>query len=116
MQCANLDIFQGDDFAQPVEVFTDDDPPQPADLTGYTALAQIRSDVADLAPEVVAELIINIELPNIIHLSLPHTVTETLTQDYLWDLQLSDAAGIRTTLMGGDVRVTLEVSRLAVAS
>jgi hypothetical protein len=114
MQCAHLDVMQGDDFAQPIEFYNDDG--TDADLTGYTALAQIRSDVADVAPDVIAELVINIELPNVIHLSLPHTVTETMVEDYVWDLQLSDAADIRTTVMGGDVRVTLEVTRLAVAS
>jgi hypothetical protein len=67
--------------------------------------------VADLAPEVIAELIVVIQLPNTINLSLPHTVTETLTEDAVWDLQLTDSANFRTTPMGGDVRVTLEVTR-----
>ena len=115
MQCVNLDIHQGDDFAAAIDFFNDDG--TDADLTGYSALAQIRTDVADVAPEVIAQLVIIIELPKTIRLSLPHAITETMTEDYIWDLQLSDSAGIRTTPMGGDVRVTLEVTRaLAVAS
>lgn len=115
MQCVNLDVFQGDTFGTEIDFFNADG--TDADLTGYTALAQIRADVADVAPEVIAELVINIVLPNTINLSLPYDVTERMTQDYVWDLQLTDSADVRTTPMGGDVRVTLEVSRaLAVAS
>ena len=56
MQCVNLDVYQGDDFNTAIDFYNDDG--TDADLTGYSALAQIRRDVADVAPDVIAELVL----------------------------------------------------------
>lgn len=52
---ADLTIYQGDDMAWTVLV-TLEDGITPADITDYTALAQIRRSVADQDPVVVATI------------------------------------------------------------
>jgi len=111
-QCANLSIYQGDDYAATVNVFNIDG--TDADLTGYTARAQIRTGAAD-STAVVAELTTTIQLPNIISLALAHEVTATLKQAYVWDLELTDTVGTVITVLTGDVEVTLEVTRATAA-
>lgn len=106
---ANLDIYQGDDY--PAFVAVADSDGAPADLTGYTAKAQIRVNVADRAPEVVVEIDCTITGSDI-YLSIPHAKTIDLTGiNYVWDLQLTSASGIITTILAGKVRVSLEVTR-----
>lgn len=106
---ATLNIYQGDDYAAVVTVL--DSNGQPADLTGYTAQAQIRHDVADVAPTVVIEIPTTITLPNQITLAVAHVFTTPLSGPYKWDLQITDASNIITTLLYGPVQVILEVTR-----
>lgn len=112
---ANLDIYQGDDPAWRVTVMTEGSPgvpPVPADITGYTASAQIRRAVADVDPVVVATLSATVESPWV-HLSLTHTQTALLTGRYVWDLQLTSSGGAITTILEGNVIVQAEVTRAA---
>ena len=105
----DLDIYQGDDPAW--EVFVDTgDGVTPADITGYTALAQIRRSVADQDPVVVVTMTAAVVSPNV-SLSLSHDQTELLCGRYVWDLQLTSPAGIITTILRGNVSVTAEVTR-----
>ena len=107
-QFANLGIYQGDDFSAVVTVLNGRDP---ADLTGYTAQAQIRAGVADQASEPAIQMVTSISSPNV-YLSIPHTQTATLTGGYIWDLQLTHTAdGIVSTILRGNVLVTQEVTR-----
>jgi hypothetical protein len=104
----SLQIYQGDDYTGIVTVLNADG--TAADLSTYTPRAQIRRKVADLDPVIVAELTLTVD-ENRITLSLDHDITRTLSGAYVWDLQLTDAAGEITTIMAGSVPVTLEVTR-----
>src|SRR5262245_24921323 len=107
---ADLILYQGDDFAATVAVSNEDG--TPADISTCTAQAQIRRAVADRDPVIVAEITAAVDTSTVT-LSIPHTVTETLSGRYTWDLQLTSGAGQITTILAGNVQVTLEVTRPA---
>jgi len=107
---ANHDIYQGDDYAADVTVTLEDG--TPADITGYTAQAQVRLAVADVDPVVVATFATDVQSPQVF-LSLTHDQTKVMSGRYVWDLQLVDAGGIVTTILYGNVSVKAEVTRVA---
>jgi|SRR5215471_12357454 len=105
---ANINFYQGDDYTGTLTVY--DPNGLPMDLTGYTALAQIRTDVADVASTIVATITTDIQSPLIV-ISLTHDVTETLKGKYVWDLQVTSPSGSIKTLVAGQITVTQEVTR-----
>ena len=107
----DLNVYQGDDYAAMVKLT--DSAGQPADIAGYTALAQIRRAVADADPVVVETIAATVQSPNVF-LALTHEQTAPLVARYTWDLQIQSPAGIITTVMRGSVVVTAEVTRVAV--
>ena len=109
----NISIYQGDDWAAAVKIF-EADGITPADLTGYTALAQVRTDVADEAPEVVCEFQCVIDVAESqVNISLHHSQTEQFTETkYQFDLELTSPADVVSTVLAGSITVVLEVSRL----
>jgi hypothetical protein len=104
---ADLEVYQGDDFLATVTVMEGS---KPADITGYTAQAQIRRDVADNDPEVAVEITTVVTSPYIT-LSILHDVTATMSGIYVWDLQIINTDGAIETILTGQVRVTQEVTR-----
>jgi hypothetical protein len=104
----DLTIYQGDDYSAVVDVLNEDG--TPTDLTGYTAKSQIRRSVADASPAVVVEIGATVQSP-FVFLSIPHADTEPLNGKYVWDLQLTAADGIITTLLYGQVTIQAEVTR-----
>ena len=106
-----LDVMQGDDYAAIVTVT--DEYGVPADLTGYTAQAQIRRQYADYEPDVAVEITCAVVLPNEVHLSIPAAQTAALRSGWVWDLQLVSAAGVVTTVLWGSLLVHYEVTRTA---
>lgn len=110
MSTAHLSLYQGDDFVGVVSVF--DSAGEAADLTGYTAKAQIRRSFADNDPTVACEIDTVITSPDV-HLTIPGADTAALIGKYVWDLQLVSAAGAVTTILSGNVAVTQEVTRSA---
>ena len=104
----DLKIYQGSDYTARVEVYNADG--TAADLTGFTAKAQIRRDVADKCPDVATDVLCVVE-GSIIWLTVPHAATADLFGRYLWDLDLIDPAGNVTTILGGHAVVTQEVTR-----
>ena len=108
MQNANIALFQGDDYVANITVT---DGSGPANLAGYTCQAQIRKDVADNATAITYDMAPTINLPNTIALRIPHAITLTLTDHYVWDLQLTAADGTIQTIIGGTVTCTREVTR-----
>jgi len=104
----NLQLYQGDDFIATVTVSNADG--SPADLTGCTAKAQIRKDVADKQPSVATEFTTSVQSP-VINISLTHEQTLQLNGDYVWDLQITDGSGAITTILAGGISVTQEVTR-----
>jgi hypothetical protein len=106
---ANLAIYQGDDFAAVVTVTNGT--PTPPDLTGCLPQAQIRLGPADSNPTVVVEIAAALNPPNLINLTIPHSVTKMLEGQYAWDLQLTDPTGLIATILAGTVIVTAEITR-----
>ena len=105
---ADLLVYQGDDYSATVTVRNADG--SPADITGYTAKAQIRRAIADEEPEVAVEIVTAVSSPQIL-LSIHHTQTSSLSGGYIWDLQLTTPANAVTTIMRGRVKLTSEVTR-----
>ena len=111
MTTADLSIYQGSDYAAEVTILLGDDN-APADLTGYTAKAQIRRAVADADPVVVADMATAIQSPQVL-LSLTHDQTQELNGRYVWDLRLIGTAEEVITVVRGKVIVTPEVTRVS---
>lgn len=105
----DLPLYQGDSFNGIVTITNADG--TPADLTGCTARAQIRRAVADTAPDVAAEIECVITLPDRVFISLTSSQTGALSGQYVWDLQLTTPTPVVTTIAGGKVTVTQEVTR-----
>lgn len=105
-----LALYRGDSYAWRFNCWADDDKTQPADLTGVTAKAEIRS-----APG--ATPIINmpctVALPNRIDMKLPAAAWgATLGKSgiAIWDLQLTYPAGDVKTIVRGDVTITADIT------
>jgi hypothetical protein len=106
---ANLVIYQGDDYSAVVTVLNGTGP---ADLTGYTAQAQIRPGPADRFRQIIAELGTSIDTANsLIYLSLPSATTTPLAGAFYWDLQLTAPGGTVTTILAGVATITPEITR-----
>jgi len=105
---ADLVIYQGDDWGATVNVKNGTGP---ADITGFTAKAQIRQDVADNDPDVNVEITTVVSSPTV-ELTIPAAATvDLICGSYVWDLQLTSPAGQITTILAGNVSVTQEVTR-----
>ena len=109
VKTAHLDLYQGDDAAWTAVVR--DASGVLLDLAAITPRAQIRRKVADADPVIVYEIPIEVISAGTMKLNIPHDVSETLNGKYVWDLQLTDAAGSITTILAGNVNITLEVTR-----
>lgn len=105
MDRADLTIVRGDDYGATVVVTNAG---APADLTGYTARAQIRPGPAATT---AFDFQTDIEGSEI-RLLMGKASTELLeSRHYVWDLEISDGSGTTTTLIGGNVSITLDVTR-----
>jgi hypothetical protein len=105
---ADLSVYQGDDCAWVVLV-TLEDGTTPAEITDYTAQAQIRRNVAQDDPVIVDTFSAVVQSPDVL-LALTHDQTKLLCGRYVWDLQLTSPAGAITTILRGNVNVTAEVT------
>lgn len=105
----DLRLRQGDDYHGTISVTTAGG--GPANLTGYTALAQLRRDVADADPTVDATFTTSVTGDQVT-LFLPGATTATLTGDYVWDVEVTSGTGETTTLMYGRALVESQVSRV----
>lgn len=108
---ADLDIYQGDDFESTVLVTNEDG--SGADLTGFTASAQIKGDIADIptVPPLLVNIGTSISSPNI-SLIMPASITAAIPHGtFRWDLQVVDPLGVVTTLLAGYARVQGDVTR-----
>lgn len=103
----DLQLYAGDDVTLEVTVTDNATPPAPIDLTGYTALAQLRG-TADAAISVDFDATIT---TNVISLTLAGADTTAMPAKGVWDCQVTSATGAVTTLCAGKVTVTAEVSR-----
>lgn len=102
-QTADLYLYAGDTTT--LEIAVTDDTGAPLDLTTYTAEAQIRA-TADAATAVDFTTAV---AGNTITLTLD--AATALPARGVWDVQITAATGEVTTLAGGKVTVTPEVTR-----
>lgn len=105
---ADLRVYQGDTYNGAAEITNADG--TPAVLTGYTAAAQIRADVADTAAAVVTD-IVTLIVNNMVNLSIPPAVTQSMRGYYVWDLELTAPDTTVTTVLYGRVIVIPDVTR-----
>jgi hypothetical protein len=109
-----ITIRQGDDWSAAVHVYRADRVTD-ADLTGYVARAQIREAVADVADDVIVEMVCTVQSP-LINLSIPRSATVNLiAPNYVWDLEVLSPSDVQTTILWGSVSVALEVTREGIA-
>ncbi len=101
----DLVIYQGDDFFLNVTV---DDSVTPIDLTGYIPQAEIRT--APGATTVTATFDATIADSTTVALHLPNDQSMLLTGNAAWDVQITDLAGVVTTLAYGTVTLTKQVT------
>ena len=109
---ANLEIMQGDTYTLGVQVRNSNG--TPADITGYTAIAQIRRASAGADSVVAAEFTCAVTSP-LVNISLTPAQTVTLAGQYVWDLEITSPTDVVTTILAGRVRVMAEVSRAIAA-
>jgi hypothetical protein len=106
-EAVDLVVYAGDDFRVDVVVTAGG---QPADLTGYTADAQVRDSLEQTAT-VLAEFETTIAADTVT-LYLHHDDTAVLPATCYWDVQLTATASEEvTTLARGKVKVSAEVTR-----
>ncbi len=100
----DLAIYQGDDFY--LDLTVTDAGGGAADLTGFTATAQVRSAPGAVDPPMCT--FTATIAANIIHLHLPHTEAAKLNNPAAWDCQVEATDVI--TLVAGKVTVTLQIT------
>lgn len=106
----NLTVYRGDTLVLDV-VLTDTTTGLVLDLTGYSALAQIRATAdAASADASLAAVLTPAEGKVTLTLSAAASAALTITTG-VWDLQLTDGSGVVRTYLAGSVTVTPDVSR-----
>jgi hypothetical protein len=95
----DLNVYAGDDLTLRIDVT--DNAGAAFDLTGYTPAAQVRA-TADAGTAIDFDATV---LANTVTVSLDSATTETLPQKAVWDVQVTSATGVVTTLAGGKVTV-----------
>lgn len=103
----DLELYQGDDF--PLAVTVNNPDGSPANLTGATALAQIRA-TASLTSPVLATFTATIS-GNVISLHLTSAMSTNLPPSCVYDCQMTDVSANVTTLIAGKITVTPQVSQ-----
>lgn len=103
-----LSIYRGDTCSWQFVLWQDAANTVPYDLTGITAKSEIRDQPSGA---VIVPLTLTISLPNIIDALLDAASSSLLpVPKAVWDLQLTDALGVVTTVLAGSVAVTADVT------
>ena len=107
---ADLTIIRGDDYRVVVTLASSG---SPFDLTGYTVAAQIRPTYNTNAA-LTAAFTATIDADpttGIITLELDHDATAALTTNGFWDLEITDDQSWVTTVVGGTVTISPDITR-----
>lgn len=104
----DLVVYQGDSGSFRVTIT--DDLGAPFDVSAATWLAQVRPILSD-PPTTTLDVTPVVGDPSSVDVALSSTKSALITGNSVWDLQMT-LAGEVTTLMGGAVRLTKDVSRL----
>lgn len=107
---SNITIDQGSDYTSEVKV--SDSSGGVADLTGYTALGQIRKTYTSLTAIDFTCSITN-PITGIIHISLPYTISNEMKAGrYVYDVEIKRSdTGAVTRVIEGQLEVTPGVTR-----
>jgi len=103
----DLCLYRGDTGRWQFKLWQDAGKTQPVDLTGATALAQIR---AGPGGRVMATPTTTISGGNVIDMVLPASVSQNLAPG-VWDLQVTYPSGDVATPLRGRVTVQQDVTR-----
>lgn len=103
----NLSVYRGDTKRLELLMFGDTANTIPTDLTGVTALSQIRDKLDGV---VVGLLDCEVVVPNIVNVVLTSDVSAALPPKGVWDLQLTFLSGDVNTPVSGTVTVTSDVT------
>jgi len=106
---ANLVIDQGSDYSSQIYLSNADG--QPLDLTGYFIAAQARRTYkSNTAYNFICQILIENE--GLISISLSNGTTSTMKSGrYVYDVELTSPAGVKTRALEGTVEITPEVTR-----
>jgi hypothetical protein len=106
----DMAVYQGDSFALTITL-VDKATAGPVDLTGHTALSQIRSRVSDDLP--LVEFDADVDGPaGVIRLSLDaDTAAQLPPGGQVWDVQTTAPDGTVRTWVAGKAQITAQVSR-----
>jgi len=92
-----LTIMQGDTGHWRIALWLDRDKTVPVDLDDIDVLPKIGDFV----------MLVEVELPNIVMLTLPASLSSLFTSNTNWSLKLTKADGEVQTIMRGPVRVVV---------
>lgn len=107
---SNIFIDQGATFSTTVTI--EDGVGSPLDLTGYTALAQIRKTYQSTTATAFTSTFDSDRTTGLITISLTDSQTSSLEEGrYVYDLLISDVSGTKTRVVEGIVTVNPSVSR-----
>lgn len=107
---SNIFIDQGATFSTTVTI--EDGTGSPLDLTGYTALAQIRKTYQSTTATEFTSTFDSDRTTGLITISLTDSQTTALEEGrYVYDLLITDVSGSKTRVVEGIVTVNPSVSR-----
>jgi hypothetical protein len=102
----NLAIYAGDDFSFTLTATNPDN--SAVDFTGAVISSQIR---AQPGSSTIAATFTNSVAANVITLTLPAAISQTLSGVLLWDIEVTYSTGQIHTLAAGTVSITPDVTR-----
>lgn len=102
-----LTLYRGDTGRWRFSLWLDANKTQPTDLTGATALAQIRDRAGG---SLIVSMECAITLPNHIDMVLLSADSARLPSSGAWDLQVTYASGDVITVLSGPVNTTSDVT------
>lgn len=101
----DLGLYAGDYFSMNMTLMNKDG--TIPNLTGYSSSAQIRDAPGGSLLASFGIVFTN----NVITLALQTEDTQNLSGDYVWDCELINPSGLIRTVVGGEVTVTVDVTR-----
>ena len=108
---SNIVVYRGDDFAMRL-VFTDECDAV-IDITGWTIFFTVKKKETN--PDSSAKIAITVAptepLLGIALVTVPNTVTDTLTGLYYYDFQFTKADGTVQTLVSGGITFETDITR-----
>ena len=99
----NLTLYQGDNFYLRITLSGSN-----VDITGYTAKSEIKSSPG--AGAAIASFTATVSGPTQLDLALPAAQSVLVPSSASWDVQITDSAGVVTTLAYGSISAMRQVT------